>query len=92
MPQAPNTETTRLLRWSDVYSEAELYKAALRVYTKPVFQWRKALFTSTDGRSLYDFADGGLARLAAMHDALGRRNFEFRPAVALHYKIGRAHV
>ena len=56
MEHTPNTETTRILRWNDVYSEAELYKAALRVYTKPVFQWRKALFTSTDGRNLYDFA------------------------------------
>jgi len=91
MPQAPNTETTRLLRWNDVYSEAELYKAALRVYTKPVFQWQKALFTSTDGRTLYDFADGGLARLAAIHEALGRRSFEFRPAVALHYNFNGKH-
>ena len=50
------------LRWKDVYSEAELYKAALRVYTKPVFQWRKALAVSTDGKTLYDFAARGLAR------------------------------
>lgn len=33
----------RLLRWRDIYREAELYKAAVRVYTKPLFLWRKAL-------------------------------------------------
>jgi len=91
MPQAPNTQTTRLLQWEDVYSEAELYKAALRVYTKPVFQWRKALFTSTDGRTLYDFAEKGLPRLAAMHQSLEQKTFSFRPAVALHYNFNGKH-
>lgn len=80
-----------LLRWRDVYREAELYKAAVRVYTKPVFQWRKALATSTDGRTLYDFAARGLARLEAMNGALQRGAFEFRPAVALHYNFNGKH-
>jgi hypothetical protein len=44
-PKSSVAEMTHLLRWKDVYREAELYKAAVRVYTKPVFQWRKALFT-----------------------------------------------
>lgn len=79
------------LRWRDVYSEAELYKAAVRVYTKPVFQWRKALSTSTDGKTLYDFAAHGLARLDAMHASLQQGNFEFRPAVALHYNFNGKH-
>lgn len=79
------------LRWRDVYSEAELYKAAVRVYTKPVFQWRKALSTSTDGKTLYDFAAHGLARLDAMHVLLQQGNFEFRPAVALHYNFNGKH-
>ena len=79
------------LRWRDVYSEAELYKAAVRVYTKPVFQWRKALSTSTDGRTLYDFAAHGLARLDAMHGSLQQGDFEFRPAVALHYNFNGKH-
>ena len=91
MPQASNSETTRLLRWNDVYTEAQLYKAALRVYTKPVFQWRKALFTSTDGKTLYDFAERGLTRLAAIHAALQRKDFEYRPAVALHYNFNGKH-
>lgn len=46
-PQDPRAEAACLLRWRDVYSEAELYKAAVRLYTKPVFQWRKASSTST---------------------------------------------
>ena len=80
-----------LLQWGDIYKEAELYKAALRVYTKPVFQWRKALFSSTDGRNLYDFAERGLPRLDAMHRALERKSFEYRPAVALHYNFNGKH-
>jgi hypothetical protein len=40
------------------------------VYTKPVFQWRKALCTSTDGKTLYDFAARGLLRLDALHRSL----------------------
>jgi Reverse transcriptase (RNA-dependent DNA polymerase) len=79
------------LRWRDVYNEAELYKAAVRVYTKPVFQWRKALFTSTDGKTLYDFAAHGLARLGAIHASLQRCEFEFRPSVALHYNFNGKH-
>ena len=72
------------LRWSDVYREAELYKAAVRLYTKPLFSWRKALFASTDKRDLYDFARSGLHNLAAIHRALTRESFSFRPAVAVH--------
>ena len=79
------------LCWKDLYSEAELYKAAIRVYTKPVFQWRKALCTSTDGKTLYDFAAHGLARLGAIHRSLQRGEFEFRPAVALHYNFNGKH-
>jgi retron-type reverse transcriptase len=91
MSKAVIKEALRPLRWRDIYSEAELYKAAVRVYTKPVFQWRKALSTSTDGKTLYDFAAHGLARLDAIHSALQRGNFEFRPAVALHYNFNGKH-
>ncbi len=80
-------ETTRLLCWKNTYREAELYKAALRVYTKPLFQWRKALHTSTDGKTLYDMAAGGLRNLDKIHRSLRREDFEFRPAVALKYNF-----
>ncbi len=82
---------TRPLQWSDVYSEAELYKAALRVYTKPLFHWRKALSTSVDGRTLYDFAGRGLRSLDTIHQALQRKSFRFRPAIALHYNFNGKH-
>jgi hypothetical protein len=75
------------LRWRDLYREAELYKAALRVYTKPLFQWRKALAVSTDGCTLYDLAGRGLHGLDAIHRALVHESFEFRPALALRYNF-----
>ena len=91
MPRPASFELTRRIRWSDVYSEAELYKAALRVYTKPLFHWRKALSTSVDGRTLYDFAGRGLRSLDLIHQALERRTFTFRPSVALHYNFNGKH-
>ncbi|MGE5325417.1 MAG: reverse transcriptase domain-containing protein [Deltaproteobacteria bacterium] len=79
------------LRWRDVYREAELYKAVVRVYTKPLFSWRKALSTSTDGRTLYDLASGGLRSLDRLERALRREEFHFRPAVALRYNFNGKH-
>ena len=77
----------RLLRWRDVYREAELYKAAVRIYTKPLFQWRKALNTSTDGKTLYDLASRGLKGLATIHQQLRTEQFHFRPSVGLKYNF-----
>ena len=65
MPE-PCPSATRRMRWRDVYREAELYKSVVRVYTKPLFSWRKALSTSTDGRTLYDLAGAGLRPLARL--------------------------
>jgi hypothetical protein len=81
------THLRRPLRWSDVHSEAELCRSALRVYTKPLFHWRKALSTSSDGKTLYDFAARGLRSLDSLHRTLERRQFEFRPAIALDYNF-----
>lgn len=91
MPSALLSQRPRLLGWSDVYSEAELYRAAIRVYTKPLFQWRKALCTSSDGKTLYDFAARGLRSLDALSGSLRRREFSFRPSVALHYNFNGKH-
>jgi hypothetical protein len=74
-----------------VYREAELYKAAVAIYTKPLFSWRKALFTSIDDRDLYDFARRGLRNLSAIHNALERESFSFRPGVALHRNFRGKH-
>ena len=84
-------ELGRPLRWRELYREAELYKAAVRVYTKPLFQWRKALSVSTDGRTLYDLAGHGLRGLDAIHRLLVHENFQFRPAVALKYNFNGKH-
>lgn len=83
-PSTPNSGPRAKLRWRDVYREAELYKAAVRIYTKPLFSWRKALFASTDKRDLYDFARSGLHNLANIHRALMGESFSLRPAIALH--------
>jgi hypothetical protein len=79
------------LRWKDLYREAELYKAAVRVYSKPLFAWRKALFTSTDGGTLYDMAARGLTSLDRLHRELKREMFAFRPAVSLQYNFNAKH-
>ena len=78
-------------QWKDVYRETELYRAAVRVYTKPLFQWRKALWSSTDGKTFYEFAAHGLRRLDAIHNSLRRGEFEFRPAVAFRYNFNGKH-
>ena len=79
--------TTRPLRWRDLYREAELYKAAIRVYTKPLFLWRKALNISTDGKTLYDLAARGLKGLATIHEQLRGERFHFRPSVGFKYNF-----
>ncbi|HWX91162.1 MAG TPA: reverse transcriptase domain-containing protein [Terriglobales bacterium] len=84
---SPSSGLSRRLQWKRVYREADLYKAAVRVYTKPLFHWRKALGTSTDGKTLYDFAERGLSRLDAIHRSLQRESFEFRPSIALKYNF-----
>ena len=79
------------LRWAGLYCEAELYKAAVRLYTRPLFTWRKALVTSSDGRTLYDFARRGLRNLDTLHRALVARRFAFRPGIALHRNFHGKH-
>lgn len=75
------------LRWRDVYSEAGLYKAAVALYSKPVFDWRKGLSHSGDGKTFYDFARGGLGRMASLHRSLAEEDFSFRPGVRLDYNL-----
>lgn len=85
--ERPANESARPRRWRDVYREAELYKAAIRVYTKPLFLWRKALNVSTDGKTLYDLAARGLNRLADIHQQLRSARFHFRPSLGLKYNF-----
>lgn len=76
-----------LLRWRSVYREAELYKSAVRVYTRPLFQWRKALRVSSDGKTLYELAGRGLRGLDAIHRELQKEMFRFRPSTGLTYNF-----
>ena len=87
MRQELRNQPIRPLRWRDVYREAELYKAAVRVYTKPLFLWRKALSVSSDGQTLYDLAARGLNGLAKIHQQLRAHQFHFRPSVGLKYNF-----
>lgn len=84
------------IKWDDIYGEAELYKAAVRLYTTPVFNWRKALASSTDKRNFYDFARNGLHSLGDLHKYLRRRKFKFRPGLCLDFnfngKLRRVYV
>ena len=77
-----SVQPTERLRWRVLYREAELYKAAVRLYTKPLFDWRKATCCSADGKTLYDFARHGLKNLHAVHRALASERFRFRPGLA----------
>jgi hypothetical protein len=70
------------LRWTAAYREVDLYQAALRVYTKALFQWRKALSVSRDGKTLYDFCRHGLRNLEGIHRDLSTGRFTFRPGAA----------
>jgi retron-type reverse transcriptase len=79
------------LQWHSLYYESDLYKSAIRVYTKPLFRWRKALGRSTDGKTLYDFAERGLKNLDAIHRALRSERFQFRPSTALSYNFNGKH-
>lgn len=71
------------ITWQDVYTEAELYRAAIRLYTPSLFSWRKALGYSTDQKNLYDFARHGLPKIDKIHKDLKNRHFRFRPGRAL---------
>lgn len=75
------------LRWADLYREADLYKAAVHLYTKVLFQWRKALSTSPDGKTLYDFARHGMRNLEGLHRELAAGRFKFEPGIARVYNF-----
>lgn len=78
-------------RFNVLYRELELHRAVLKVYTKPLFAWRKALCMSHDGRTLYDFARHTPQNVALIHKALSRRRFHFREGLELHYNFNGKH-
>ena len=82
--QLPPPPNGRKARFDQLYSELALHKAALRVYTKPLFAWRKALTRSHDGQTLYDFARHTPQNLDRLHRQLRSHEFRFRDGLALH--------
>jgi len=73
------------------YTELDLYKAVLWVYTKSLFSWRKALSRSHDGQTLYDFAWHTRQNVEQLHTALLRQEFHFREGIELHYNFNGKH-
>ncbi|MGH7820129.1 MAG: hypothetical protein ACREQ9_10165, partial [Candidatus Binatia bacterium] len=67
------------LRWRDVYDEALLYESALAIYAKSLFCRSKALSSSLDGETLFDFARFGRGRLERLHRSLAAEGFACRP-------------
>ena len=82
--EASRMEKPRKLTWGSLYTEVELYKSAVRLYTKPLFNPVKARSTSSDEKTLFDFAKRGLQNLHHIHRALSARTFSFRPGRAHH--------
>ena len=87
----PLPSTHRKATFAQVYSELALHQAVIRAYSKPLFTWRKALGTSHDGRTLYDFARHSLKNIHTLHQQLAGGTFQFRPGIALHYNFNGKH-
>ncbi len=77
--------------FNGIYSELALHQAVIRLYSKPLFTWRKALGMSHDGHTLYDFARHSLKNIHSLHRQLEARSFKFRPGIALHYNFNGKH-
>lgn len=77
----------RDLTFAALYDRSSLYDAALRIYTKPLFCWHKALSMSSDGKTLYDFAQHGSRNLHRLHEALIQEEFYFRESIVLRYNF-----
>ncbi|MCP4192280.1 MAG: hypothetical protein GY768_16840 [Planctomycetaceae bacterium] len=75
----------RKATFASIYSEVDLYRAALKTYTKPLFRWRAALSRSHDGGTLYDFARSGHRNLNRVHRRLVDRSFQAREGIARKY-------
>lgn len=71
--------------WDQIYNEAWLLKAMLKLHTKALFNRQKAFTTSHDGRTFFDFTQHSTRHLKKIHDKLKAGRFEFRPAQARHH-------
>jgi len=81
----PLPASRRKATFARIYSELALHQAVIRVYSKPLFTWRKALGRSHDERTLYDFAADSLRNISQLHQQLTRRQFSYRPGIELKF-------
>lgn len=79
------------IAWSSYYREPALLNAALKIYTKSLFNRPHASQFSIDGRTLYDFSRRGPKNLANLHRSLLNEKFSYRPGFALHYNFRGKH-
>jgi hypothetical protein len=77
--------------FSSLYSKVTLYEAALYTYTKPLFSWRKALVTSHDERTLYEFARYTRQNMEKLHNLLVKNEFHFREGIELNRNFNGKH-
>ena len=78
------------LKFNEIYQREALYRSALALYTKSLFFRRKALTSSWDGGTLYDFACQCPKELDQLHKELVNRKFTFSPAKPLKiYRSGK---
>lgn len=76
-----------MLTWEKIYSTSALYKAALKVYTKSLFQSRKARAKSVDDVNLYDYASHTRQNLKKLNKSLANKSFHFRCGYKKTYKL-----
>jgi len=67
--------------WKDIYSEAELFKSALKMYLKPLYTPSKGFIQSKDQVTFYDFAINTSKNLEMIHKSLIKENFIYKPGI-----------
>jgi hypothetical protein len=84
-------ELRKKVTFLSLYSKVTLYEAALYTYTKPLFSWRKALVTSHDERTLYEFARHTRQNMEELHSLLVKQEFHFREGMERNYRFNGKH-
>jgi len=79
--------TRPLISWEQIYSETALYKAAIRLYTKPIFSIKHRWQSSHDEQTFYDFSRKGLQHLDTIHQQLANKEFVFGEGEARKHEI-----
>lgn len=67
------------MKWKDLYSEADLLKATIKLYEKSLFYRSKSYNVWIDDETLFDFVVDSNMRLTKLHQKLQNQTFEFSP-------------